>query len=222
MTNLQLISHHLCPYVQRAAIVLAEKEIEHERTYIDLANKPEWFSNISPTGKVPVLQTPKANLFESQVIAEYLDEVTTGSLHPKDPLLKAQHRSWIEFGSDTLKLIGSLYSAQSKSEFEKVRNSLKNKLTLVEKEVVGPYFSGEEFTMVDAVWGPIFRYFDVFDSFTDLDLMKPESTLCKWRNTLAQRPSIINATPDGYPKRLREFLLKKNSYISSLMSIHKN
>ncbi len=40
---LKLISHKLCPYVQRAVIALAEKGVPFERIDIDLANKPDWF-----------------------------------------------------------------------------------------------------------------------------------------------------------------------------------
>ena len=50
--KLILVSHHLCPYVQRAAISLAEKGVPFERVDIDLANKPGWFKAISPLGKV--------------------------------------------------------------------------------------------------------------------------------------------------------------------------
>ncbi len=102
MPNYKLISFPLCPYVQRALIVLAEKNVPFERVDIDLANKPDWFLKLSPLGKVPVLQADDNVLFESQVIAEYLDEVTQGSLHPTDPLQKAKHRAWIEFASQTL------------------------------------------------------------------------------------------------------------------------
>ena len=35
MTTLKLISSHLCPYVQRAAIALAEKSQPFERVYVD-------------------------------------------------------------------------------------------------------------------------------------------------------------------------------------------
>ena len=45
---LVLVSHALCPYVQRAAIVLREKGVPFERRDIDLANKPDWFLRISP------------------------------------------------------------------------------------------------------------------------------------------------------------------------------
>ena len=43
-TDLTLVSIPLCPYVQRAAIVLAEKSVPFERRYVDLAERPAWFT----------------------------------------------------------------------------------------------------------------------------------------------------------------------------------
>ena len=163
MTDYHLISHHLCPYVQRAVIVLTEKDIPHRRSYIDLANKPAWFKAMSPLGRVPVMQTGDTVIFESQVIAEYLDEVTPGSLHPTDPAEKARHRSWIEFGSETLSEIGGFYSAADAETFERRRAVLRDKFSRVNEETAGPYFAGPTFHMIDGVWGTIFRYFDTFD-----------------------------------------------------------
>ena len=70
MPTYHLISHDLCPYVQRAVITLAEKRVPFERTYVDLANKPEWFRQISPLGKTPVLKVDDQVLFESAVICD--------------------------------------------------------------------------------------------------------------------------------------------------------
>ena len=84
--KLTLISHKLCPYVQRAVIALTEKGVPFERIDIDLANKPDWFLKISPLGKVPVLLVETADgeaaLFESNVICEYIEET-----HPQPRLL---------------------------------------------------------------------------------------------------------------------------------------
>src|SRR5689334_7503095 len=102
MSTLTLVSHHLCPYVQRAAIALDEKGVTFERINIDLANKPDWFKAISPLGKVPLLQVGDAVIFESAVILEYLEETAPNPLHPADPLRRAEHRGWIEFGSSVL------------------------------------------------------------------------------------------------------------------------
>jgi glutathione S-transferase len=96
--TLKLISHKLCPYVQRAVIALKEKGVPFERIDIDLDNKPDWFLKISPLGKVPVLQVGDKAVFESAVILEYLEETLPNPLHPKNPLTRAEHRAWIEFG----------------------------------------------------------------------------------------------------------------------------
>lgn len=218
MNNYHLISHHLCPYVQRAIIVLSEKNIEHSRTYIDLADKPEWFKKASPLGRVPILETDTAVLFESQVIAEYLDETTPNSLHPVDSLEKARHRSWIEFGSETLAGIGGFYSAADAVVFEQKRLALRAKFERIESEISGKYFAGDTFHMVDGVWATIFRYFDVFDQIDDFGIMTDLEAVQLWRMTTSKRPSVITAPPEGYAQRLEQFLRKKNSYLSSMMA----
>ena len=217
MDDLHLISHHLCPYVQRAVIVLTEKRIPHRRTYVDLADKPEWFGKLSPLGRVPVLKTSEAVVFESQVIAEYLDEVTPQSLHPADPLEKARHRSWIEFGSETLNAIGAFYSAGDPATFEEKRLALRGKFERIEREVAKPFFGGERFHMIDGVWGTIFRYLDVFDRIADFGVMTDMKNTNAWRAAVSARPSVAKAPPDGYTERLEQFLHDRKSHISTLM-----
>ena len=57
MQDIELISFKICPFVQRSVIALKEKQVDFKVTYIDLANPPEWFSEVSPLGKVPVLKS---------------------------------------------------------------------------------------------------------------------------------------------------------------------
>lgn len=220
MTKPHLISHHLCPYVQRAVIVLAEKDIPHDRTYIDLAAKPDWFQALSPLGRVPVLETGGTVLFESQVIAEYLDEVTPGSLHPSDPLEKARHRAWIEFGSETLAAIGGFYGAPDASAFDAKRAALAARFARVEREVAGPFFAGGRFHMIDGVWGTVFRYLDVFDQIGDFELLTGLDTVSHWRREIARRPSVIAAPPEGYHSRLMDFLVGRASHLGGLARVH--
>src|SRR5262245_23658873 len=108
---LTLISHHLCPYVQRAVIALSEKGVAFERVDVDLANKPAWFTALSPLGKTPVLKVGSTPIFESAVILEYLEDTQPRALHPTDPLHRAQHRAMIEYGSSVLNDIAGFYSA---------------------------------------------------------------------------------------------------------------
>lgn len=218
MPDPHLVSHHLCPYVQRAVIVLREKGITHRRTYIDLADKPAWFATLSPLGRVPILQTRGTILFESQVIAEYLDETTPGSLHPNDPLEKARHRSWIEFGSQTLNAIGRFYNAADEAAFELKRSALRQNFERIEPEIAEPYFAGASFHMIDGVWGTIFRYIDTFDAIGDFGLLSGLPATEAWRQAVSVRPSVMQAPPKGYPDRLKQFLLARQSHLSSLMA----
>lgn len=212
---LHLISHHLCPYAQRAVIVLDEKNVAHERTYIDLANKPAWFLEISPLGKVPVLQSGQSTIFESQVIAEYLDEITQGSLHPEDPIERAHHRSWIAFASETLNRIGAFYSAPA-DRFDTARQELSQMFARVDQKITAPFFAGTHFHMVDAAWAPVFRYLDVFDTIGDFGLLDGLENTRAWRNKLAARPTVQTAAPSGYPQRLADFLRQRQSHLGTL------
>jgi len=217
--RLELISHHLCPYVQRAAIVLAEKGVPFVRTVIDLANKPDWFRAISPTGKVPVLKVGDADvLFESSVIAEYVDEITPGSLHPADPLAKAKARAWMEFGSAILSDIAGLYGAQDAAGFEAKRTALRERFERLEGEVTGPYFAGESFGMVDAVFGPVFRYFDTIEPAAAVYVLDGLPKVGAWRAALAARPSVRDAVAPDYPLRLLDFLRGRMSHLSRMIA----
>lgn len=213
--NLVLVSHHLCPYVQRSVITLKEKRILHERIYVDLGNKPDWFLALSPLGKVPLLQVDKTNvLFESAVICEFLNEITPGSLHPADPLLKAQHRSWIEFGSQLLNDIGRLYNAKSEEVFVECVQVIGDKLQRLEEVVTGPLFAGPDFCMVDAAYGPIFRYFDTLDRYLPWGLFEACPQVQAWRQQLAGRATVRAAVSENYPALLKDFLLRRDSVIS--------
>ena len=212
---LVLASHVLCPYVQRAAIVLAEKGVSFERLDIDLPNKPEWFLKISPLGKTPVLLVGDEAIFESAVICEYLEETALPRLHPPNALQRAQHRSWMEFGSALLNLIGAFYNAADETAL--VARAAEIRTRLVQTEAAlgeGPYFAGESFSIVDAVFGPVFRYFDAFDAIDDFGFCNGLPKVQRWRRALAIRPSVAEAVRPDYSVLLGQFLLARRSALS--------
>ena len=219
---LRLVSHHLCPYVQRAVIALTEKGVAHERTYIELAAKPDWFTALSPLGKVPLLLVEEATaLFESAVICEFLEETAPGvRLHPDDPVERARHRAWIEFASATLGSIAGLYAAPDAVAFEGKRADLAAKMAWLEGALgAGPYFSGVRFSLVDAAFGPVFRYFDTFEAaLPSLDVFDAVPRVRAWRAALAVRPSVRDAVAADYPERLALFLRARGSFLSRLMA----
>lgn len=219
LPDFNLISYKLCPYVQRSVIVLLEKNIPFQRTDIDLSNKPAWFTELSPTGKVPLLHIDQSKiLFESAVICEYLDDLTPGAFLPSSPLEKAQHKAWIEYGSAILGLIARVYSTPSESEFHTVKNDIFARFQFMAPDVRGPFFSGADFTMVDAVYGPIFRYFDVIEAATEHTFLDGLPSIHHWRAALKDRPSYHRSVTADYPDALKQFIINKKSHLASLLS----
>ena len=216
---LTLVSHHLCPYVQRASIALDEKGVRFERTYIDLKSKPDWFLKISPLGKVPLLQVPQqggeAVLFESSVIAEYVEETQAGPrLHPEDALERARHRGWMEFGSSILSELWGFETAKDQATYEQKRKAIAGKFATVEAALGdGPFFAGAGFSLVDAVFAPIFRYFDLFDTLADHDIFDRLDRVRTWRRALSERPSVKAAVTADYGERLMAFLRDHDAYL---------
>jgi glutathione S-transferase len=204
--------------VQRAAIALAEKAVPFERVHVDLADKPAWFLALSPLGKTPVLKVDDRAIFESAVILEYLEETAPRPLHPADPLRRAEHRAWIEFGSAALSDIAGLYSAKHQAAFAAKAKALATKFARLESRLgSGSWFDGD-FSLVDAVFGPVFRYFDVFDRIGEFGILTKKPKVAAWRKALAARPSIRHAVGADYESRLEKFLAARPSRLSTLMN----
>lgn len=215
MPSLELVSHSLCPYVQRAVIALSEKGVPFTRTVVDLADRPEWFRALSPLGKVPLLRVGDEVLFESAVILEYLEDTETPALHPADPLRRARHRAWIEFGSNVLNDIWGFYTARDAAQLEAKRLALRHKFVRLEAVLVdGPWFEGASFCLVDAAFGPVFRYWEVFDRIADFGIFDALPRVQAWRAALAQRPSVQAAVSPDYAQRLTEFVRRQDGELA--------
>lgn len=218
--RLTLISHPLCPFVQRATIVLLEKNVPFERLDVDLADKPDWFVALSPMGKVPLLKVERPNrsatvLFESMTICEYLNETQGGvSLYSNDPLLRAQQRAWIEFGATALSDAWQFLNAKDLESAENRKTAFREKLQRLESELdQAPYFSGSAFSMVDVVFAPIFRYFDVLSPVVSQAIFDKLPRVAAWRASLAKRPSVVSAVRDDYADLFQEQLGKQRAIV---------
>ena len=223
----KLISHKLCPYVQRAVIVLKEKGISFERVDIDLENKPEWFLKLSPLGKVPLLVINDAPgstvagepvvLFESAVISEYIDTVTGGDMLFTEPLQRAHQRAWIEYASSLVGNIAQLYNANNTRDYYAALDQLGQKWQRLEDNLPsGPYFTGEAFSLVDAAFAPALRYLDVFESLTQKQFLNAYPKVENWRFSLSKRRSVQQAVSSDYNDALLRFLARRDSILGNL------
>src|SRR5215217_7536278 len=136
-------------------MVLHEKRVDFEVREVDLSNKSEEFLAASPTGKVPVVFVDGDSLYESNVINQYLDEVTgEPKLMPEDPKRKAYARIWMAF-SDTnffpAMFVASIgrdrgFSEEQVSEaFEKLNTALGK----LEERLKDRVYLADEFSLAD-------------------------------------------------------------------------
>lgn len=219
---LTLISHPLCPFVQRVAIVLREKRIPFERLDVDLENKPEWFLAISPIGKVPVLRvTPKTGapvaLFESTVICEYAEDIQSQpAMYAGSALERAEQRSWCSFASAMLAHAWGFLIASDHQSAQRYADLFRQDLERFESVLAeGPYFAGETFGMVDALVAPVFRYFDIVSATASTDLFADLPKTLRWRAGLSSRPSVRAAVADDYAQRLKLYLEQRRAIVLS-------
>ena len=222
--QLTLISHPLCPFVQRAVIVLLEKKVPFERIDVDLAAKPDWFLALSPSAKVPLLKVNLPDradtiLFESMAICEYLNETQGGiNFYSDDALSRAQQRSWVEFGAAVLSDAWQFLNARDLAIANDKRAALRAKLQRLESELDhGPYFAGVEFGMVDVVFAPVFRYFDLLSPVVSQPIFDNLTRVSAWRASLAGRPSVISAVRPDYANRFQQHLLSQQAFLSGLV-----
>ena len=213
--NIELISFDLCPFVQRSVITLLEKDIPFKRTNIDLANKPDWFLQISPLGKVPVLKIDGNILFESAVINEYLDEVTPPSMHPEDPLQKAVNRAWIEFGSELSNLSFRMVITEDKDVVEQSLQALRDKFEFLDKNLnAAPFFNGADFSLIDAAYAPVFIRIEYVLKQAVNDVIPPGcNRVLAWSDAILARPSVRGSIIDRFTELATQRFKKRGGIL---------
>ena len=217
--DIHLISFKTCPFVQRAVITLKYKNIDFDITYIDLADPPDWFLEISPLGKVPVLKVDDEILFESAVINEYLDDITDGALQPKDPLDRAKNRAWIEFASDMLGNLYMMKMSKEEDKYIKYRERLIDQLRRVENRLGdGPWFNGADFSLADTAFAPLFRQNSVAEF--KLSVIDPQTTpkVDAWSRRLLALPAVKESVVDEFEDLYIDAMERNGSYSLSKLA----
>jgi glutathione S-transferase len=227
-SKFMLCSFKTCPWVQRAAIVLRAKNIEYEITYIDQerAKRPEWFLAISPHAKVPVLVIDaKDSLFESNAIAEYLDETVTPRLHPENPIERARNRAWTDYLPSFAGAISGAAYANSEEEFDAKAARIAEPFGKLDEALAkrgnnGPYFNGERLSLVDAGYAPFLQRYTFMDRLRPLGVIERFPHLAAWRDALLAAPSVKNSTIPDIEAVWQENLLARKRWLGKHVSEH--
>ena len=200
MSELQIISATVCPYAQRTRMVLHEKELDFEVVEIDLKNKPDWFNDVSPYSKVPVLRHDGRTIYESAVINEYLEEVfQSPPMMPDDAAGRALARIWIEYcNSQFCSLFYKVLLSQDAVEQKELAEKLIGVLHFIENEGLqklqgdGDYWMGDAPGLVDFTFFPFFERFPALTHYRGISMPEECQRLINWIEVMSKRSSAVD------------------------------
>jgi glutathione S-transferase len=127
----------------------------------------------------------------------------------------------MEFGSSVLATIAAFYNAVDPHALQTRREELRARFVQLEEVLAerGPFFAGERFSMVDAVFAPVFRYFEVFGALGVGGFFDGLPRVQAWRDALAQRPSVRAAASEDYAQLLTQFVVERGSELSRRVKV---
>ena len=197
------------------------KDVEFDVTYVNLQDKPDWFLEISPHGKVPVLKVDDEILFESNAIAEYLDEVVAPRLHPEDPIARARNRAWTDYTPTFSSALSSIHYAKTRADMEQAVADAPKVLARVEKALAergndGPYFNGPNLSLVDCAYAPFLQRYTFADAALKNDVLKDFPHIRAWRDALLADERVTKAVPDNFAVEFVRALKRRKVYAGTL------
>ena len=198
------------------------KKVQFDVTYINLLDKPKWFLDISPHGKVPLLMVEDRVLFESNAIAEYLDEVVPPQLHPVDPIKKAHNRAWTDFVPEFAKVLGAIGYSKSLDEMNEALLNAPKVLAKIEEALInqdeyGPFFNGKKLCLVDAAYAPFLQRYRLIDKMLNNNVLKNFPHINSWTDNLLSDERVILAVPDNFEEEFLASLIRRKTYASSFI-----
>jgi glutathione S-transferase len=220
MAKYLLVSFKTCPWVQRAAIVLREKNTRFEFRHIDKDNRPDWFLAISPHKKVPVDES--VSLFESNAIAEYLDETIAPRLHPDDPVLRAINRAWTDYVPTFASAVTATGYAEDETAYKvaaaKIPGAFERLEQALQKQSAGPFFNGAKYSLVDASYAPFLQRYFFLDRVRPLGIIEKFPRLKAWAEALMKQPSTHSFPEGEFEAMYRANLKNRKVYASQFIA----
>ena len=203
----RLISFPVCPYVQRARILLNTKQVKHDIDYIDLFDKPAWYLDRVPTGKVPALLIGDETLFESNVITEYLDDTAGVPLLPSDPLARATEKSWIAYSDSLLMSLYRALTADSVDSYATHRTALVDDIERAGDFIRARMALGYRLGAFEAAIGPLMQRIELVPDLREAfrDRFSDTSRIGRWAQRLIDDEALLTSVPDDFVDQFDAF-----------------
>jgi len=203
------------------------KNVAFDVTYVNLREKPDWFLELSPHGKVPVLKVDDEVLFESNAIAEFLDEMIEPRLHPADPFKRARNRAWTDFVPDFAKALNAIGYAKTREAMEEGLEKAPKVISRLEKALAtergndGPYFNGDKLCLVDAAYGPFLQRLGLIEDLLQTGLLKDFPLVQVWSDALMANETVTGAVPANFPEEFEGNHRRRETYVWSRMQANR-
>ena len=200
------------------------KDVEFEVTFINLREKPDWFLKLSPHGKVPVLKIDDEVLFESNAIAEFLDETLETRLHPTSPIERARNRAWTDFVPTFSSALSKIYYTKNRNEMEEGLANAPRVIERLEEALIrqrgrntGPYFNGPGLSLVDCAYAPFLQRFCIADGYLKTGLLNNFPSLNAWTEVLLSNDTITGAVAPEFLYEFLSNLKRRKFYVASFI-----
>ena len=180
-------------------MVLHEKWIDFEVREVDLSNKSEEFLAASPTGKVPVVVVDDDSIYESNVVNQYLDEITgEPKLMPEGPKQRAYARIWMAFADTDFFPAVFVASVGRERGFSEERISeafekLKTALGKLEERLKDRDYLANEFSLADIAHAGNFVRLRELEERGEIELSRYPNVTA-WIQRIKSRESYKAAT----------------------------
>ena len=236
--NIELLSAWFCPYAQRAWIALNEKlgvgnfqitEAMKTMEPDDHYEKIPLLLECNPNGLVPVIidrrqqrqgeeiksddNTKPAIIYESLICVEYADEALgegQPALLPGNAAQRAHARMWADkLNKKICTPFYQLLMKQTKEEQDKAAQTILEGLKDFSANCQGPYFYGDEFTLVDialAPWAVGIRM-DILKHYRQFEVPQTEEykQYHKWTKAVSERSQFKATASTDLPAMIRVY-----------------
>ena len=215
---IKVVSSVICPFVQRVTALLEAKKIPYKIEFINLSDKPQWFLDISPNGQVPVLinENGKA-LFESDAIAEYIEEVYPASEPAVDAEQRAINRAWSCLATKNYMVQCSAQRSEDAETLQERAQKLDQAFTRIEKVLTDTtFFNGESLNMVDIAWLPLLHRAAIIKQHSGYDFLNAYPKLKQWQSNLMATGLAEKSVSEDFEGIFTSFYLADTTYLGRL------
>ncbi|KAK4327183.1 hypothetical protein Pmani_002330 [Petrolisthes manimaculis] len=213
-----------CPFAQRAHLILAVKQVQHEFVLVNLKSKPEWLFEKNPLGKVPVLELDGQLLNESLMVCDCLEEMFPDPpLYPSNPWSRAKDRMLAQqWSKGSFALHKIFFSQGDEKVMAAAVEEIQQSLDIYEEELVKrntAFFGGDKPGMLDYMIWPWAERFQPAKLLLGEEGILPPSrypALTRWMERMMEDPAVLATylSPEEHTKFYTTFdsniLVKKS------------